>query len=88
MTEKKQHSIIVENRKKIVLTGVKEVESFNDSDMIIITNAGALRIRGRNLEVSKVSTESGDLEMSGIVTSMHYSDTERSPNNLITKLFR
>jgi sporulation protein YabP len=88
MERTKHHSIIVENRRKIVLSGVREVESFNDNDMIIITHAGALRIRGRGLEVGKINTESGDMEISGTVTSIHYSDTERSPNNLITKLFR
>jgi sporulation protein YabP len=88
LEKKAVHSIIIENRRKIVLTGVKEVESFNENDMIIITTAGALRIRGRNLDVGKISVESGDLEMTGTVISIHYSDTERSPNNIITKLFR
>jgi sporulation protein YabP len=88
MERAKNHSIIVENRKRVVLSGVREVESFNENDMIIITHSGALRIRGRGLEVGKINTESGDMEISGTVTSIHYSDTERSPNNLITKLFR
>jgi len=84
----KSHNIIVENRRKIVITGVKDVESFNESDIIIVTHSGGLRIKGRNLEIGKVSVESGDLEMTGTVTSLHYSDADRTPNNIITKLFR
>ncbi|MCL2755147.1 MAG: sporulation protein YabP [Oscillospiraceae bacterium] len=86
--EQQNHSIIIENRRKIVLTGVREVESFNDNDVIVITTKGALRIRGRGFEVGKVSVESGDMEFTGNVTSVHYSDTERTPNNFITKIFR
>jgi sporulation protein YabP len=84
----KLHSIIVENRNKTVITGVVDVESFNDNDIIIVTHSGGLRIKGKNLEIGKISVESGDLEMTGTVTSLHYSDLDRSPNNIITKLFR
>jgi len=84
----KLHSMIVENRRKIVLTGVKDVESFNENDMIIITHSGGLRVKGRGLEISKINVETGDLEMTGVVTSLHYSDIDRTPNNIITKLFR
>ncbi|MCL2036045.1 MAG: sporulation protein YabP [Oscillospiraceae bacterium] len=86
--QSKPHSIIVENRRKTVITGVKDVESFNENDIIIITHSGGLKIRGKNLEISKISVETGDLEMTGEVTSLHYSDHDRSPNNIITKLFR
>ena len=88
-----QHSIIVENRKKIVIEGVKDVESYNENDMVIITHSGALKIKGKNLEISKMNIEpdgtgNGLLEMTGTVTSISYSDSDRSPNNIITKLFR
>jgi len=88
-----KHSIIVENRKKVVIEGVKDVESFNENDIIIITDAGALRIKGKNFEISKMNIEpsgtgNGVVEMTGTVISLGYSDSERSPNNIITKLFR
>ena len=84
----KLHSIIVENRRKTIITGVCDVESFNESDIILVTHSGGLRIRGRNLEINKVSVESGDLEMTGEVRSLTYSNLDRTPNNFITKLFR
>jgi sporulation protein YabP len=84
----KSHSIIVENRKKIIITGVSDVESFNETDIILVTHAGGLKIRGRNFEVGRVSVESGDFEMTGEIMSLHYSDLDRTPNNIITKLFR
>ena len=86
--QSKFHSIIVENRRKVVITGVRDVESFNENDIIIVTHSGGLKIKGRNLEISRVNVESGDLEMTGEVKSVHYSDLDRTPNNVITKLFR
>ncbi|MCL1880975.1 MAG: sporulation protein YabP [Oscillospiraceae bacterium] len=86
--DSKSHGIVVENRKKIILTGVKEVESFNDDDIIVVTNLGGLRIRGKKLEVAKINVETGDMEVSGMIDSIHYSDSVRTPNNIITKLFR
>jgi len=84
----KTHNVIIENRKKAVMTGVKDVESYNDTGMIIITEAGGLKIKGKGLELVRISTETGDLEVTGEITSMHYSDADRTPNNFISKLFR
>jgi len=84
----KTHNVIIENRKKAVMTGVKDVESYNDSEMIIITEAGNLKLKGKGLELIKISTETGDLEITGEITSLQYSDSVRTPNNFITKLFR
>ncbi|MCL2634314.1 MAG: sporulation protein YabP [Oscillospiraceae bacterium] len=82
------HGIILENRKKAIMTGIKDIESFNENEMILITSAGGLRLRGRNFEIGKVNTESGELEMTGEINSVQYSNTDRTPNNVITKLFR
>jgi sporulation protein YabP len=84
----KPHSVIVENRRKAVISGVCDVESFNESEIIIVTHCGGLKIKGRSLEIGKIDVESGDMEMSGEVMSLHYSNVERTPNNFITKLFR
>ncbi|MCL1867030.1 MAG: sporulation protein YabP [Oscillospiraceae bacterium] len=88
-----QHSIIMENRSKIMINGVKDVESFNENEIIIVTHSGGLKIKGKAFEIAKMNVENGDshtglLEMTGEVTSLHYSDIDRSPNNIITKLFR
>ena len=83
-----QHSVIVENRQKIIIQGVKDVESFNENEAIVITTLNALRIRGKALEVSQMNIESGHLEMTGEITALNYSDSDRTPNNIITKLFK
>ena len=84
----KFHNIIIENRNKIVISGVRDIESFNENEIILLTHSGGLKLKGRGFEIGKVSTDSGEAEMTGEVVSVHYSNAERTPNNIITKIFR
>jgi sporulation protein YabP len=85
----KPHNYILENRSKLILSGVHEVGSFNENEVIVYTTGGELRIKGKDLQVIAVSVESGDMEITGRIYSSVYTDnTERLPNNVITKLFK
>lgn len=92
MTEQKNslHSLVMENRRKLVISGVKEVEGFTETEVRLYTDMGQITVKGRNLKVNQVSTETGELIMNGdMINSVVYSEkTKRTPNNFITKLFR
>lgn len=92
MTEQKNsvHSLVMENRKRLVVSGVKEVEGFTETEVCLYTDMGQLTVKGKNLHVNQVSTDTGELIMVGdMVNSIVYSDKPgRTPNNFITKLFR
>ena len=92
MAEQKNglHSLVMENRKKLVISGVKEVEGFTETEVRLYTDMGQITVKGKNLKVNQVSTETGELIMNGdMINSVVYSEkTKRAPNNFITKLFR
>lgn len=92
MSEQKKglHSLVMENRKRLVISGVKEVEGFTETEVRLYTDMGQITVKGRNLKVNQVSTETGELIMNGdLINSVVYSEkTGRAPNNFITKLFR
>ncbi|MBD5113893.1 MAG: sporulation protein YabP [Ruminococcaceae bacterium] len=92
MTEQKNgvHNLVMENRRRLVISGVKEVEGFTETEVCLYTDMGQLTVKGRNLHVNQVSTDTGELIMVGdMVNSIVYSDKpRRTPNNFITKLFR
>ena len=92
MAEQKSglHSLVMENRKRLVISGVKEVEGFTETEVRLYTDMGQITVKGRNMKVSQVSTETGELIMNGdLINSIVYSDKpKRTPNNFITKLFR
>ncbi len=81
----KKHNLILEDRCKLSLSGVTDVESFDDTEVSLYTTQGELVIRGKNLHVDEVSLETGDLEMSGEVKSMIYGDKDRTKKPTVWK---
>ena len=71
----KPHNLSMEGRKKLCLTGVEEVESFDEREIIMSTTCGALVIRGEDLSISRLSVDSGDVNVLGTVTSLSYEET-------------
>lgn len=75
------HNLSLANRKHGLLTGVKEVISF-DTDMVVLaTEQGKLTIKGEELHVSKLDVDKGELELSGKVDSLVYSEL-RTPGQV------
>ena len=82
MTEEKNtnrlpHQIILDNRKNLSVSGVENIESFDDNTIILITSMGELTIRGTELHITKSNVETGELIMDGSITDLIY--TERVP---------
>lgn len=73
---KKFHKIILDNRKKGSITGVKDVISFDLNNILLETEDGMLTIKGNDLHVGKLSVERGEVEISGNVESMIYSEVK------------
>lgn len=70
------HSIILENREKLSISGVEHVNNFNSELVIVETIAGVITIKGDDLDVNKLNIEDGNVSITGTVNSMTYSDRE------------
>ena len=56
------HNIIMENRKKVSVSGVDDVESFNEEEIVLHTeNQGILILKGAGLHINKLNVDSGDV---------------------------
>lgn len=92
MTEKNKISsisnLVLNNRKNLNITGVKDVDKFDEREIIAITNQGKLRINGDNLKIGKLSVESGTLELSGKINSLSYIDSNEITKNFFKNLFK
>lgn len=87
--QKTHHSIIMENRKKLTITGVSDIDSFNEQCVIAITSIGTLTIKGSELHVGKLNIESGDLNIDGHIDSLIYSNTaDRKGGSVFKGLFK
>lgn len=70
------HKISLLNRNLGVITGVKDVVSFDLNEIILDTDQGLLMIKGMNLHVKKLLVEKGEVEISGKIDSFLYSSIE------------
>ena len=48
-------NLLLNNRKNLNITGVKDVDKFDDKEVIAITHQGKLKINGINLKINKLS---------------------------------
>ena len=79
---------MLSSRKNLSITGVKDVDKFDDKEIIAITNQGKLKINGANLKIGKLSVESGTLDLSGKINSLCYMDSRELTKNFFKNLFK
>lgn len=90
MDEKNVQSLLLENKEVLNVTGVENVDNFNDETVVLITNKGKLTIKGEKLNISKLNVDEGRLIVKGIINSMIFSEYEgqREKVSLVKKLFK
>lgn len=83
------HNLILEGRKRLSVSGVTDVDSFDENTVLLYTNMGELTVKGSNLHVNDLSVTSGEMNIEGDIQAVIYGDKERqSPLGFIGKLFR
>lgn len=83
------HNIILENRKKLSLSGVEDVDSFDEDCITLYTQTGTLAVKGSDLHINKLSVESGEVIVEGDIDSLTYSDDDGNRSaGFFSKLFR
>ena len=88
MTENvKQHSILLDNRKKLCITGADDVLGFNEEAVNVITSLGNLIVRGSSLHINKLSLDSGEVEIEGVINSLQYTES-KSSKSFMQRLFK
>lgn len=82
-------NVILENRKKLTLTGIKDVLSFDDEIIVVESELGLINIKGTDLKVNKISVETGDVIIEGTIKMIEYSDKDiLSKQSLMSKIFK
>lgn len=85
------HGISLAERKNVVVTGVKKIESFDSEEFLMDTTLGFLSIKGSDLEIIKLDTYQGNVSIKGKVDSMVYTDninTKNKDESFLGKLFK
>lgn len=85
------HNVTVSDRKNIVITGVKKIESFDDEEFLMDTSMGYMLIKGENLEVIKLDTYQGNVSIKGKINQFSYmenSTKKEKEDGIFNKLFK
>ncbi|MBO6140255.1 MAG: YabP/YqfC family sporulation protein [Ruminococcus sp.] len=68
------NNLILEERKTLHLSGVTDVDCFNDNEIRLYTELGTLTVKGKDLHINEISVESGNALVEGEVCSLVYGD--------------
>ena len=80
------HKLTLDGRALLTLTGVTEVESFDENTIVMSTVKGTLVVRGEDLHIEKLSLDGGDMKVEGSVDSLTYEDDRRGRGGLLSRL--
>ncbi|HOA33897.1 MAG TPA: sporulation protein YabP [Clostridiales bacterium] len=82
------HNLVLENRRKLSISGVLDVDSFDESTIIVNTEMGELTIQGQDLHINNLSIETGEMCIEGSISTLHYSEIEKRSGGFFSKVFR
>ena len=83
----KLHSVQIEDRARVSITDVSDVESFNETEVILMTSEGGLSVSGEDLHISRLNLDEGQLIIEGTIFSVEYAG-ETHKGGLFSKMFR
>lgn len=81
-----EHTLNLTNRETLSLTGISDVDSFNEEEILAVCSCGELAIKGDMLHIEELNLENGILTVSGKIVSLTYSE-KFSSSSLLKRLF-
>ena len=90
MEEKKSlpHTLHMENNRTLYVSGVVQVGNFDEQCVVLYLSDGRLAVHGHDLKMGKLSLETAEAELSGVVTSLQYSDAAPRARGFLAKVLR
>ena len=82
------HKITMDSRRNLSITGVTDIDSFDEQMVAVFTDVGELIVRGSGLHIGKIDVDSGELILDGDIESLEYTDNINSGSSFFSRLFR
>ncbi len=73
---KAPHNVIMEDRRTLTVSGISDVDSFDEQTVIVFTDMGELTVKGEGLHINRLSLEVGEIMIEGNISSLSYSDSK------------
>ena len=81
------HRLEITNREQLLVSGVEDVERFDETGIVMSTLAGTLVVTGNDLHIGKLSLDGGELHVDGRIDSVTYEDSAPVRGGLFSRLF-
>lgn len=90
MEEEKRHNITMENRGKLTITQVDDVESFDEEKVVVYTSMGVMTVLGADFRIHKLNVDDGQLIIEGMIDEIRYSESRSGEKSggLFSRLFQ
>jgi len=86
------HLINMLNRQELELSGVKNVITFDEEEIILETVMGYLYIKGEGLHITNLSLQEGKVALQGNINSLDYkeqgTDMKTRGQNIFKRILR
>ncbi|GAA0609106.1 sporulation protein YabP [Virgibacillus siamensis] len=88
--QQQDHAVKIDNRKNMEITGVKEVDSFDNEEFLLETVMGYLIVRGHNLQLKNLDVGDGNVIIKGKIYELSYVDehSQEKAKGFFSKLFK
>lgn len=87
MDSKIPHSLLIENRSGLKLSGITDIGAFDEEGVVAFTDYGCLTVSGSGLHVEELNVANGVLEVKGEITAVVYSNKTAKEKNIFKRLF-
>lgn len=81
------HRLALEQRRRLTISGVEEVESFDENSVLMQTKQGQLLVQGSALHIEKLSLDGGEVLIQGEVDALTYEE-DSAQGSFLSRLFR
>ncbi len=82
------HRLTLEGREKLIVSGVEDVDRFDENEIVMNTAEGTLVVTGEGLHIDKLSLDGGELHVDGRVEALSYEDAlALRGGGLLSRLF-
>ncbi len=83
------HHVMMEERSSLTVSGVSDVERFDENEIVMSTSKGTLVVTGEDLHIEKLSLDGGDLKVEGSIDALTYEEDRRDRGgSLLSRLLR
>ncbi len=90
--QRRLHQVVLKESGDLLVEGVGNVESFDDQEILVETEAGMLQISGRELHIKQLDLDGGTLAVEGLIIGLEYTGDVKGKKSggqgVFSKLFR